>query len=172
MNRFLLVLALLISTNAVRAATNVTNTAGNNIQKTKTSPPPTRPLPVLKTHLRRLVVKAYIDGKSVLKVQGGKLWWEHKEDSLPGKWDKHNEPTVVNDNEWFPDWDGPQSAPLENAVPFISNIMQEIRVHKIKSRGKVTILQQPTAANKNILAVLFDDSKAGGADWYEIELYW
>ena len=135
-------------------------------------PSPVRTALPSNSSLRRLIVKAFIDGKSVLKMQGGKLWWEHQKDSPPGKWDGRNEPTTINDQDWLPEWDGNKSKPLERGMPFIPSIAREVRINKIKARGKVSILEQPTANNKYTLVVLFDDTKPAGAEWYQIELYW
>lgn len=131
-----------------------------------------QPLLLSNSSLRRLIIKTFIDGKSVLKVQGNKLWWEHQKDSLPGKWDGRNEPTAINDQNWLPKWEGNKSQPFVCTSPFIPSIAREVRLHKIKARGIATVLEQPTANNANTLVVLFDDSKPTGADWYTIELYW
>jgi hypothetical protein len=46
-----------------------------------------------------------------------------------------------------------------------------VRLHKVRGRGRVELLQQPSSFNRYSATVLIDDTEAG-ADFYEIELSW
>jgi hypothetical protein len=46
-----------------------------------------------------------------------------------------------------------------------------VRVHKVRGRGRVELLQQPSSFNRYSATVLVDDIDAG-ADFYEFELSW
>src|SRR5438309_2122593 len=49
-------------------------------------------------------VRAYIDGRSRLRLQGNTVQWLHLEWAAPGKHGGLNKPTVINGKEWFPEW--------------------------------------------------------------------
>jgi hypothetical protein len=49
---------------------------------------------------------------------------------------------------------------------------QNIRITKRAGRGTVSIVQFPSPANDETLAVRIDDVDPGGADWYEFIISW
>jgi hypothetical protein len=55
--------------------------------------------------------------------------------------------------------------------PLPSNRRLTVEVNKIKGRGKVRVIQQPTRDN-NFTAVVQINDEGGGAKEYELEIYW
>lgn len=51
-----------------------------------------------------LNVRALIDGRSQLIVQGNTVHWHHLDDAAPGCWEGANEPTYLNGIAWYPIW--------------------------------------------------------------------
>jgi hypothetical protein len=45
-----------------------------------------------------------------------------------------------------------------------------VTLEKIRCRQNASIVQQPSAENDFTTIVEFDDSRTGGADWYELKL--
>lgn len=131
-----------------------------------------------------LNVEAYIDGKSTLKIQGDSIWWHHYEWSAPGQWPHGPQeaplPTVINGEEWYPDWTGIsnyrcnveqgqkcETDPISGLIPALSNNDQIIDFTYTGRRN--VFLEGPTAGNDFITSIIFDDN-VGGADWYSFEL--
>ncbi len=48
----------------------------------------------------------------------------------------------------------------------------KLKLRKIKGRGKVRLLEEPTAWNDYTAVVRIDDGKQGGDEYYEFELTW
>lgn len=63
-----------------------------------------------------------------------------------------------------------QNASYELPVPLPQHPVQA-RLTKLKGRGNVEIVRQPTAENRYTLTVLIED-RAGGDDLYEFEVVW
>jgi len=126
-----------------------------------------------------LHIKAFIDGKDTIKIKGDELWYEHHQWDLPGKWwdrggnIKHDEPTYINGTAWKPQWQERISKPyrLKQAVP-LQEAKNLIKVTKITGTGSVTIAEMPKQANDYTLSILLDDSRYGGAQWYEFVIQW
>ena len=115
-------------------------------------------------------IKAIIDDKDVIKIQGNKVWWEHALGSFPG--DGGNQPTFINDIAWRPQWDGSNSIPFEPlAPPFQPKHPEQVTLTKLSGRGDAMISELPTPANNSTLSVYFNDEE-GGADWYEVSILW
>ena len=122
---------------------------------------------------RTIQIKALIDGADTVKIQGNKLWFEHGSFDLPGKWQNRDEPTFINGRPWRPEWHGKTSAPFENLEPpFKPQSPAKIKLTKLIGRGVVKITRLPDTENDQTLAVRFDDESFGGADWYEVKIYW
>jgi hypothetical protein len=115
-----------------------------------------------------LTVRAYIDGSDVIKVSGDRLWIEHHTGSLPGKL------IYINGQTWTPTWttNGVSSEFVGLKPPFRARVGQELQVTKLIGRGVVSIEQFPSADNDQTLAARIDDEEFGGADWYEIGIWW
>ncbi len=124
------------------------------------------------TCLVNLTVRAYIDGQSILVIQGVSLKWHHVRDAGPGLWLEQNYETVVNGGAWYPSWPSSgenRSCNCDSSSLSIAPLAARATtatVTKTSGRGTITIVEQPTAANGFALKISYDDP-LGGADWYE-----
>ncbi|MGA2853961.1 MAG: PH domain-containing protein [Verrucomicrobiota bacterium] len=122
----------------------------------------------LASHSRhQLSVRAFIDGRDVLKVRGNRLWFEHETANLPGR------NIFVNGKAWSPSWTNNVSAEYVGLTPaFRPSKAQNVQIKKQVGRGIISIAQFPSPANEETLAVRLDDDEPGGADWYEVVITW
>jgi serine/threonine protein kinase len=119
-----------------------------------------------------ITIKAYIDGRDILKIQGDKIWWEHEEAGFPGDPKGGNQPTFINGLAWRPQWDGTNSIPFEPLAPaFSPKFPAQVTLTKVTGRGDAAISELPTPANNNTLSVYFNDDPPG-ADCYEVSIVW
>jgi hypothetical protein len=49
-----------------------------------------------------LNVRALIDGRSQLRIQGNNVWWHHIQYAAPGRHSGADEPTYLNSVAWYP----------------------------------------------------------------------
>ena len=120
-----------------------------------------------------ITIKARIDGRDILKIQGNRVWWEHETGCLPGDPQGDNAPTFINGIAWRPQWDGSNSIPFEALAPFFRRKPPvQVTLNKLSGRGETAISDLPTPANTNTLSVYFNDEEEGGADWYEVSILW
>jgi hypothetical protein len=133
-----------------------------------------------------LTVRAFIDGRSQLILQGNILRWQHLDFQAPGRWIEGGgpKPTYLNGVAWYPTWPDKPNATNEDCkcssstytgIPALAKADTEqssdaVSLRVITARGNVTLVQQPTAANDYTLIVEMDDNVPGGAAWYEIQL--
>jgi len=121
---------------------------------------------------KTITIKAYIDGRDTLKIQGKKVWWEHEEAGFPGDPKGGNHPTFINGMAWRPQWDGTNSIPFEALTSlFGPKSPSQVTLTKLSGRGVAAISELPTPANSNTLALFFND-EVGGADLYEVRIQW
>ncbi|HSO34200.1 MAG TPA: hypothetical protein VLT33_16810 [Labilithrix sp.] len=124
-----------------------------------------------------LRVRALIDGQSQLVFQGKQVKWHVVRAAAPGRWNGHNDATVLSGTPWTPVWpqngenrdcncDSQGSPPVPAPLRAIDQL---VTIKKIEGRGGVTINEQPSAANGFTLKVDFSDPP-GGAAWFEILL--
>ena len=119
-----------------------------------------------------ITIKAFIDDKDNLKIQGNKVWWEHVTGTFPGDPKGGNQPTFINGIAWRPQWDGSNSIPFEPLAPaFRPKHPEQVTLTKLSGRGDAAISELPTPANNGTLSVYFNDEE-GGADWYEVRILW
>jgi len=126
-----------------------------------------------------LHIKAFIDGRDMIKIKGVELWYEHLAWDLPGKWwdragnIKHDEPTYINGTAWKPEWQEKVSKPylLKQTIPFRQSNNQ-IVLKKIEARGSVSIAELPQQSNDYTLSILLDDNRFNAAQWYEFIIAW
>ena len=117
-------------------------------------------------------IRAFIDDKDEIKIQGNKVWWEHEQGAFPGDPKGANQPTFVNGIAWRPQWDGTNSMPFESLAPaFRPKHPEQITFNKLSGRGDAVVSDLPTLANDGTLSVCFTDEQ-GGADWYEVSILW
>ena len=127
-----------------------------------------------------LKVRALIDGRSHLVIQGNALYWKHYDYAAPGRQTPTDQPTYVNGASWLPSW--PNKPNRENrdckgcessrytAIPALLQQNQTVGLNIIKAREKMKIVQQPAPGNQYTLIVEFNDTASGGSEWYEIGL--
>lgn len=134
-----------------------------------------------------LTVRAFVDGRSRLVVQGDRAYWHHLDFAAPGRWSDpdytqpHDEPTYLNGVAWYPIW--PDRPDRENrdcdcdssetsGLPPLAQISQTVTLDVEQGRSLVTIVRQPEAGNDYTLIVEFDDDGEDGADWYEVTIHY
>jgi len=126
-------------------------------------------------------VQAYIDGRSQLAISGNTVQWFHRDWAAPGKHGGGNRPTVINGQDWIPEW--PDIGDNENRAKMVSNKYDQLdppfpaaavmaTIKKIKARGAVKIVQQPKAANQFTLIVELDDNLDPGPADYIVEVHY
>jgi hypothetical protein len=125
-----------------------------------------------------LNVRALIDGRSQLKIQGNNVWWHHIEHAAPGRHSGADEPTYLNSIAWWP-WPDPapedysscncDSLIYTHLSPALAIDGIAIQTSEISARNPVSIIQQPSGANSYTAIIEFNDYQ-GGSAWYEINV--
>ena len=87
-----------------------------------------------------------VDGRDILCIRRGTVWVIHEE----------GEPIVEADFR------------LERPLPAEP---VTVSVRKVRGRGRVEVLEQPTRENHFTARILIEDKKSG-SDRYEIEVFW
>ena len=128
-----------------------------------------------------ITIKAHIDGKSRLILQGNTAQWSHIGGgaAAPGRHEFRNLPTIINDVEWFPTWPDIPDAEnrdcecfsdiFEGVDPALSSNSANYELEEVQAQRPVTIFQSPEAENDYTLIIEFNDV-AGGSDDYEVIL--
>ena len=117
-------------------------------------------------------IRAFIDDKDVIKIQGNKVWWEHEQGAFPGDPKGGNQPTFINGIAWRPQWDGTNSLPFESLAPaFRPKHPEQVTFTKLSGRGDAVISNLPIPVNDGTLSICFNDEE-GGADRYEVCILW
>jgi Stigma-specific protein, Stig1 len=124
-----------------------------------------------------LRVRALIDGQSQLVLTGAKMKWHVVRAAAPGRWNGHNDATLINATAWMPVWPATgdnrdcncDSQPSPDVSVPLKGVEQTVTLKKIEGRGSVSITEQPSAANGYTLKVDYSDPP-GGAAWFEIVL--
>jgi hypothetical protein len=92
-----------------------------------------------------------------------------------------NEPTIINGVKWVPTWEDSDVSPevrlaksksdtFNQVEPVVAAAAMVVTLEKIRCRENASVVQQPSAENDFTTIVEFDDSRTGGADWYELKL--
>ncbi len=110
-----------------------------------------------------LTVRAEIDGRSELRIQGRSIWWHHIEFEAPGMWGD-DQPTFLNQQEWWPAW------PMDELIHCNCDSSKEellgtplnadgstISLSAVTGRGTAQIVQQPNAGNGFTASIEFND---------------
>jgi RNA polymerase sigma factor (sigma-70 family) len=166
------IVALVDGGHPARAATSE-NAAGATTSPT--TGPSTQPVEMTVT------VRAYVDGRSRLSLKGNTASWQNFEYAAPGKMGGHNDPTIINGVRWIPTWEDSDVSPevrlaksksdtFNQVEPAVAAAAMVVTVEKIRCRENASVVQQPSAENDFTTIVEFDDSRTGGADWYELKL--
>lgn len=129
-------------------------------------------------------VRAWIDGRSRLVLDGAMAHWEHLDFAAPGRLDCHLgaeiQPTFIDGDAWYPQWpDVPDCenrdcgcvsslfTRLHQTIPEVE-VFPEFEV--MAGRGTCMLVEWPVAENGYRIVVEFDDNAWSGADWYEVDL--
>jgi len=115
--------------------------------------------------LKKMRLKAYVDGTDVVKLCGHSVWIEHQTWQLPNQ-------ITVNGKKWNPQWNGTNSRPYELGWGFNPRRGENIKLTKLIGRGTITILEMPTPENKETMSIQMDDGSFGAAAWYEFAVSW
>ena len=122
-------------------------------------------------------VRAEIDAHSQLVVRRDGLYWHHLLYARPGL-HTCGCPTQINGYPWTPIWPyevteiRQTDPPIDSASLDIAAVFSPggVAITEISGRGRVVVVQQPTAANDFTLIVDFDDIKEVGSAFYEVML--
>ncbi|MEW6079978.1 MAG: PASTA domain-containing protein, partial [Thermodesulfobacteriota bacterium] len=128
-----------------------------------------------------LNVKAFIDGRSRLFIQGRTVWWRNYNFCEPGRHGGNNYPTILNSVEWYPQWP-PSSGYCINCTsssyvdlnPPLAQIDSPVSLDRISVRhgGLASIYEQPTNANGYRAVIEFNDITPAGSTWYEVAMHY
>jgi hypothetical protein len=127
-------------------------------------------------------VRAFIDGRSQLVLDGSMARWEHFDFAAPGRLEcnlgAEIQPTYIDGEAWYPEW--PDRVDCENRDCGCSSSLFT-RMHQpvpdaeifpvfevIQGRGSSALVELPVAANGYRIVIEFNDNAMGGADWYEV----
>jgi hypothetical protein len=128
-----------------------------------------------------LNIRAYLDGRSELIIQGDVLYWHHLDFDAPGRWElgEVQQPTYLNQTAWEPAWPDIPDATNDSCncnsstavgVPSLARTEQRAWLDIVQGRGRVSVVQQPGAENDYTLVLELDDNAMLGAEWYEVNL--
>jgi hypothetical protein len=128
-----------------------------------------------------ITVRAFIDGRSQLRLKRNTATWQNFDYAAPGKQGGRDEPTMINGVQWRPMWDDSDLSPevrvekalsdtFEGVKPTLAAEPMNVTLTKIRCREDASVVQQPSAANDFTTIVEFNDDQIGGADWYEVKL--
>ena len=128
-----------------------------------------------------LNIRAYIDGRSQLVIEGNKLYWHHLDFDAPGRWELGEtiQPTHINHMKWYPTWlDVPDAtndscdcnSSVYREIPNLARTNQRVWLDIVQGRGSFSVIQQPTTNNNYTFIIEFDDNNFDGAEWYELNL--
>jgi hypothetical protein len=127
-----------------------------------------------------VTVRALIDGRSRLSLQGNTARWQNLEFAAPGKHGGRDEPTTINGVPWHPLWEDSDLNPegreksmsdaFDRLTPPLPKAIMDVTLTKIRCRENATIVQQPAPDNDFTTIVEFDDTHSGGPAWYEVKL--
>jgi hypothetical protein len=129
-------------------------------------------------------VRAWIDGRSQLTLDGATARWHHDDFGAPGRLDcdigQPIQPTFLDGVPWLPQW--PDVPTCENRdchcdsdtyaglAPGLPDVAFTVLLTPIQCRGTCTIVEQPTLANGWRVRIEFNDNFFGAADWYEVQI--
>ena len=124
-------------------------------------------------------VRAWVDGRSQLILQGDTAQWHHFDYAAPGR-EFANEPTTIDGVSWFPTWpDVPDvqnrdcncdSDTFTGVNPPVPPADVVVSLIPVQARGPVSMVQLPSAENDYTLIVQFNDNAPPGAAWYVIDI--
>lgn len=146
----------------------------------------------------RYHIKAFVEGTSVLVMHRNTARWYHADTAAEGFQSDERYPTYINGAGWYPEWTEPASnrwsalyanitpafpttavtVDLKNPQVQVINCAAELNNETTGQsgligqapKGRIYLLQRPTAENDYILALAFEDFVQGGASLYDCYL--
>jgi hypothetical protein len=126
-------------------------------------------------------IRAYIDGRSRLILQGNSVRWYHLDFAAPGRELFTNQPTTIDGVNWYPTWpDVPDnenrfcacsSSTYAAITPPIPAQDMSVSLELVRARtGFVSIVEYPSVANGYSIVIDFDDNPVSHSDWYEVNV--
>lgn len=127
-------------------------------------------------------VRADIDGRSRLILQGNSVQWQHFDNAAPGRQSGDTLPTCIDGETWHPTWpDTPTSenrdcggclSSLFNPSPALPSLQNFSGIQQIGDgcRSSCQVVETPTSGNGYKLVIEFNDNAIGDSAWYEIEI--
>ncbi len=117
---------------------------------------------------RRIVFRATVDAGDHIEIKDGKLHLEHIDWSKPVN-------ISINGVNWVPNWQGKISDDFTKftppLAPFAGRHVSVNSAKKVKNKGYVKVLEQPTEANGEKLVIHLQD-EGGGASDFEVHITW
>ncbi len=121
--------------------------------------------------------EGFIDARSRLNFQNDSVWWHHLSAAAPGRQSSSNQPTLLNEVLWYPNW--PDVPNRENrdcnctssatdefeAHPPSASLL--VRTRHVNGRGSPRLIQLPGPENAFRTIVEMNDGGSGAA-WLEM----
>jgi hypothetical protein len=143
------------------------------------------PAPDLPRQSGTITVRAFVDGKDVLTIDGPALAWAHLDDetAVVGRWNG-NRPTLVNGTKWYPSWgrahdfrraisSDVETVPYGPSIPrYRDTVVTVQRVDGGRAPAPVVELLPRDSARAPV-QIIFDNTGAGDhRKWIEVTLQW
>ena len=132
-----------------------------------------------------VTVRAFVDGKDVLTIDGPALAWAHLDDETAavGRWNG-NRPTVVNGTKWYPNWgrtrdyrraisSDAETVPYGPTIPRYRDTVVTVQRIDGGRAPSPSVQLLPRDSARAPVQMLFDNT--GAADdrkWIEVTLHW
>jgi hypothetical protein len=126
-----------------------------------------------------LVVEAFIDGPSELRVKKDGIYWINGENAKPGRHARANEATYVNGKAWMPVWKkhtterGVDRSNAHAISPAVDPSKLDLKLVSVTIQRGGAGIDQRDALKVNMadqeLSILIPDGQSG-ARWYKIAL--
>ena len=132
-----------------------------------------------------VVVRAFIDGRDMLSIEGDRFTWTHldSQTAAVGRWNG-NRPTIVNGISWYPDWGGAtnfravMSSP-PRAVPYVPAIPRyrdtRVTLHEAsggRQNGAAVQLLPRVTARAPIVLLIDNTGSDYNEKWVQLTLAW
>ncbi len=120
------------------------------------------------------VVRADIDGHSVLTIRGRSARWFHIDYAAPGRHNGKNEPTIINGTKWFPSWPQPgqnyncdcHSSTFDKVMPRVPRNAVSVFVQAVSCRDTCSA----SYSDDGTLVIDFNDDPSSSDAWYEVRV--
>lgn len=127
-----------------------------------------------------VIIEAFIDGPSELRVRKDGIYWINFDNAKPGKHDNEHYPTYVNGKPWQPGWKEPRKSrgadrtAVHGVVFGVNPEKLDFKLLAVTLSRDLTGIEKRdeikvTVADKE-LSILIPDSQSGSR-WYKFALY-